>query len=193
MSLDRELIRPGEFVVLNLDFAQRLTITDVSGGQFVHLVCINHGDQRERFSAANTMLLNKGVRFGEGDALHSYYCHGLMTIVGSRPGAHDTLPGPVVDGKAEDVAAKDALAKALGTIGLRASQVPFPFQLFAHHTVAENGSIGPRTATSEPGDVVELRAELDLVVVLVHAGSRTEAAPLTYEVLTPPNESGDHA
>jgi uncharacterized protein len=174
-------LAPGQHAVLGLDYGQTVRIVDDEGGQRAQLVCVNRGDRRERFSAPNTMLLNKGVYFTAGSVLYSYYCQPMMTITAAAAGS-DTLPGPLAGGQLEDAAGRAALVAALGEIGLRRAQLPFPLQVFTRHEVAGDGTVGAGQSTSRAGDHIDLRAELDLFFVIVNAGGNGGQSTVTLTV-----------
>lgn len=157
-------LRAGEHGAVSLRYGERLQVSDLVGGQCCQLVAVNTGDPRERFSAPNTMLLNKQVYYAEGATLHSYLCNPMLTIVETSTG-HDALPGPSSEGGDPP---DDTVVEACKEIGLARHQVPYPFLVFAHHVIGDDGSIGPARSTSGKGDHVVLRADLDVTVALAN-------------------------
>lgn len=165
-------LQAGEVTTVALDYGQTLRLTDTGGAACCQLIAVNRGDTRERFSAPNTMLLNKVVYFGEGSILYSYFCNPMLTIT-ATDSAHDALPGVLP--RPGDRPGRDLLIGAFAELGLAAHQVPYPFLAFVHHDISTDGTIGVARSTSSAGGFVELRAELDLQVVLAHTPDLFEA------------------
>ncbi|WP_199435258.1 urea carboxylase-associated family protein [Qaidamihabitans albus] len=153
----------GAYQTVSLGYGETLRITDVGGGQCCQVIPVNHGDRRERFSAPNTMLLNKQVYFTTGSTLYSYFCNPMLTIIGTTC-THDALPGRLPAG--DDVLARKLLTSAFASLGLARHQIPYPFLAFVRHTIAEDGSIDVACSESAAGDTVHLRADLDVDVVV---------------------------
>lgn len=176
----------GEHQVARLDHGETLRITDVAGGQCCQVVPVNRGDRRERFSAPNTMLMNKQVYFAAGAVLYSYYCNPMLTI-STTTTTHDALPGKLPD--TEDPLGRNELGAVFEMVGMASHQVPYPFLAFVHHSLAEDGSVDYARSRSVAGDTVHLRAELDLDVVVANtpqllAGAE-RAGAIALDVLPP--------
>lgn len=161
----RTVLGPGETTTVTVPFGEILRIRDIAGGACCQLVIVNHGDARERFSAPNTMLLNKKVYFDEGSVLHSYLCNPMMTITATDV-THDALPGTLADPGPRPGA--ELLAEEAAGLGLAPHQVPYPFLAFTHHTITDSGYVGAAASVSNPGSFIDLRAEFDVDVVLAN-------------------------
>ncbi len=109
-----------------------------------------------------------------GDALVTNRRRPILTFMAdSSPGVHDTLIAPCdldryrtlgVSGYHDNCA--DNLRMALAAIGLRTGEVPCALNLWMNIPVGADGAIRWLPAASAPGDTVDLRAELDCIVVM---------------------------
>jgi hypothetical protein len=99
----------------------------------------------------------------------------LTLVADTSPGVHDTLMASCdaeryrlfgCEGYHDNC--KDNFAAALRTAGLpdTAGPAPAPFNLFMNVAWAQDGSLRYEPPVSRPGDLVRLRAEEDLVVVM---------------------------
>ena len=164
---------------------QRLRVTDLEGKQVVDMALFNRANPREKLSTSysRTRYVPKpGAEYvprdklTEGDTLMSTICRPMMTIVKETPepkGVHDTHNrmcnrflyesygvGPR-DGCHENI------ANAVEPYGLLPEDIPDTMDLFMdyHHDCARGRWVIGEPVT-KPGDYIEFRAEMDLVVGL---------------------------
>ncbi|MGB3482598.1 MAG: urea carboxylase-associated family protein [Mycobacterium sp.] len=186
----RQVIEPQRFAVVDVAYGQTLRIADHTGGSAVQLVLVVAGDQRDRFSAPNTAVLNKSIYFSTGAVLYSYFYQPMMTITEDSVGRHSLLPTPLPAAGDSDSAGvrsgQGLLELAVANLGLTPSQTPFPFQAFIHHALSDTGVVSEALSHSKPGDAIAFRAELDLRAVVVNnpalIGEPAAAASRTIEV-----------
>ena len=110
----------------------------------------------------------------EGDPLGSNRRRAIMTMTrDTSPGVHDTLmsacdlyryEGLGCAGYHDNCA--DNMRLALMAIGLTAPEVPQPLNLWMNIPVRQDLGVEWLPPTSKPGDYVELRAEMDVIVVM---------------------------
>jgi uncharacterized protein YcgI (DUF1989 family) len=58
----------------------------------------------------------------------------------------------------------DNLSGTLSQFGIQPAQIFVPFNIFMHARVADSGEIEIQSPISKPGDFIDLRAEVDLIV-----------------------------
>jgi len=108
----------------------------------------------------------------------------------TSPGIHDTLI-PACDRWRYELLGHvgyhrnccDNLQEALGALGLRASYVPAPLNLFMNIPVGPSGGLSFEAPVSKPGDRVVLRALRDCIVVL--SACPQDMVPINGANLTP--------
>lgn len=162
---------------------QRLRLTDVDGKQVVDMTLYNADNLREVLSTSNSRTRYQprpGQEYvgrdalGEGDTLMSTLCRPMMTILretAEPKGVHDFHNrmcnrylyeafglGPL-DGCHEIIAA------AVAEHGIRPEEIPDPMNVFMNyaHDCAQRRWVVKEPVT-KPGDFIELRAEMDLVI-----------------------------
>jgi uncharacterized protein YcgI (DUF1989 family) len=170
--ISRHTVRARQFVVVDVDYGQTLRLTDRSGGSAAQLLLSVAGDQRDRFSAPNTAVLNKTIYLSSGGVLYSYFYQPMMTITEDTVGGHSMLPTPLrASAEVEDPDSQlglGVLDAAAAELGVKAGQAPFPFQAFVHHVLSDTGAVSQAASRSRVGDTVALVADLDLRAVIVN-------------------------
>jgi len=109
-----------------------------------------------------------------GDPLYSNRRRSIMTMTAdTSPGVHDTLMAACDAYRYRNLGVEhyhdncaDNMRLALKAIGLRAREVPQPLNLWMNIPVGTDGGGQWRPPVSKAGVYVDLRAEMDCVVVL---------------------------
>lgn len=159
-------------VALEVGRAQVLRIVDVEGQQVGDLVCFNRDDLTERYSPQNTILFNRTIYPKVGAVLVSDRGRAMMRLVADTVGVHDLICGSCseeyyrdrLDYREPHRSCRGNLAEAMAPWGVDLQDIPFSFNVFMQWPVAGDGAVRPMAAPSGPGDYVDLRAEMDLVV-----------------------------
>ena len=163
-------LTPEQHVTINLTFGGRLRVEAPAGGHPLQLLAVVAGDPRDRFSAANTLAINKSAYLGQDTVLLSYFCLPLLKVVRDDTGKHSLLPSPPSsesDGTTRAARALRLLEDAGKDIGLEPHQVPQAAQFFVRHAITEDGTVAPAIITGEPSAVLDLEAQVDLAIALV--------------------------
>jgi hypothetical protein len=189
---------------------QVLRIVDLEGKQAVDFLCYNADDPADRYNAADTMKYNKNVYLGVGHGIYSVRATKLFTIVAdTMGGGHDTIGGCCsaesnrlrygVEGTAN---CRDGFLRALAPFGLGVKDVVANVNFFMNVPVAPDGRMAIAEGLSRPGDLVELRAEMDVLAALsncpqVHnPASGGQPTPIRLVILAPEGapepEAPDH-
>lgn len=157
----------------------RLRLTDVDGHACANLLLYNAHQPAERLNVADTVKVQWQAYLGRGSLLLSDMGRVLASITEDTAGAHDTFCG--VSNAAANRArygdgdnhgphpnGRDRFALALAKHGLGRVDIPANVNLFAGVRVDEDGSLRWLPDASHAGAVVELRAEMDLLVVVAN-------------------------
>ena len=160
---------------------QRLKLVDVEGGASVAALFFNADDFSERYNMPDTLKAQHIARLTAGCVLFSDMGRVLMSIVADSCGWHDTITGHAT--------AKHALAKyghgsyqrlrndfyrnsrdnfliELGKYGLGKRELVANVNFFVKVAIGDQGELDFVPGHSKPNDSVELRAELNTLVVL---------------------------
>lgn len=158
---------------------QTLRIVDLEGNQAVDTLFFSTHDPRERYSAQDTIRRQGGIYLTTGTALISNEGKTMLTIVADTCGRHDTLGGACAAESNSVRYARDkkfmhscrdnfliALARWGQPYGLSKRDIPSNINFFMNVPVTEDGGLTFEDGVSAPGKYVELRAEMDVIVLI---------------------------
>lgn len=156
----------------------------------------NTHERTERYNAADTVKVQHNAYLKQGKALYSDMGRVLMGIVTDSCEKHDTVCGYTMASDIEKHCGLgnyqtkrncyykndfDNFLVELGKYGMGIRDIMPPLNLFADATIGEKGELIYRDDTIEKGSFIELRAEMDVLVILsntLHVLSDVE----TYDV-----------
>jgi len=151
---------------------ETLTLVDLEGAQAVDCLIYAADDPEERYHAPNTLKAAGTVMLTAGHTLYSDIARAMMTIVEDTFGGHDTIGGccsapsnEMLYGAANSGCRENFLAE-LGQHGLGRRDIVPNLNWFMHVPVAADGGAQVALGSSRPGDIVRLRADRDVLVVL---------------------------
>jgi len=167
----------GEGWAHELRAGETFRIVDLEGNQAVDTLFYNAHDTSERYSATETLRAQGNIYLTAGTALMSSEGRALLTIVADTCGRHDTLGGAC---SAESNQVRYALEKKhmhncrdtfLLTLaryghGMTKRDLPSNINFFMNVPVTEAGALTFADGVSGPGRYVELRADLDALVLI---------------------------
>lgn len=156
---------------------QTLRITDLHGNQAVDTIFFNAEDTEERYHATNTIRSQNNVYISTGTEIRSNDNNVLMTVVADTCGRHDTL-GSACSCESNTVrysldkrymhSCRDIFLKELldwgGGMDKRDQVCNINF--FMNVPVNPEGGSNFEDGLSEAGKYVELRAEMDVIVLV---------------------------
>lgn len=156
---------------------QVMRIVDLEGNQAVDTLFYNAMDSAERYSANDTIRSQGNIYLTAGSKLISNCGNTLMTIVADTCGRHDTLGGAC---SAESNSVRYALNKrdmhscrdsflsalASNTYGLSKRDLSSNINFFMNVPVTPEGELQFADGISAAGRYVEMRAEMDVVVLI---------------------------
>jgi urea carboxylase-associated protein 1 len=175
-SLDHYL-PAGEPWLHRLQRGQVLRIVDLEGNQAVDTIFYNALDTAESYSVTDTLQGQGGIYLSTGSVLTSNRGRPMLTIVADTCGRHDTLGGAcAAESNTVRYAAQKkfmhscrdnyllALLHADNGMG-KADLVP-NVNFFMNVPVTPEGGLRFADGLSAPGKYVELRAEMDVLVLV---------------------------
>lgn len=174
-----ETLAAGDYAARVLPRGARLRILNLHGDGCVNLLVYNADCPTERLNVADTVKVQWQAYLGQGSLLLSDMGRVLMSFVSDTCGNHDTLCGvssaPRNAAKYGDgsnsgphPAGRDRFALALAKFGLTKRDIAPSINLFKRVTVEKDGALTFVTDSSAPGQFVELRAEMRVLVVLAN-------------------------
>jgi hypothetical protein len=154
-----------------------LRILDLEGNQAVDTIFYNAHDPAERYSAVDTIRRQGRLYLTAGSRLYSTEGNVMLTITADTCGRHDTLGGACA---AESNQVRYALDKrhmhncrdnflcALGRAdnGMTKRDLTSNINFFMNVPVTPEGGLTFADGISEPGKYVEMRAEMDVMVLV---------------------------
>ncbi|HYZ53431.1 MAG TPA: urea carboxylase-associated family protein [Streptosporangiaceae bacterium] len=183
-----------------------IEIINPSGTQVVDTWALCPPEWAEHMSMEHTRVALGRLVPRVGDALYSNARRALMTLVAdTSPGVHDTLMASCdaeryrqLGTESYHASCADNFAAALRELGESPPPVPAPLNLFMNVPWTADGSLSFAAPRSRAGDLVRLRAETDLIVVLSACpqdllpvnGEAQRPAEVHYRLLGPSPESG---
>jgi len=154
---------------------QTLRIVDLEGNQAVDFLLYSAADDTERYSAQDTVAAQNNLFLRQGTVLRSNEGRPMMTIAATSVEYHDTIGGACScesntlryghHTKSQHACVENFLeANLLEGRGKRdmVSNINF----FMNVPVEEDGALGIVDGISAPGLSVDLRAEMDVIVVV---------------------------
>jgi urea carboxylase-associated protein 1 len=154
---------------------QTLRIVDLEGNQAVDFLAYSAADDAERYSAQDTIAAQGNVFLREGSVLLSNEGAPMMTVTATAVAYHDTIGGACScesntlryghHTKAQHACVENFLiANARHGRGKR--DMVSNVNWFMNVPVEADGALGIVDGISAPGLYVDLRAEMDVVVVV---------------------------
>lgn len=167
-------IEPRSGAALRLNAGQVLKVIDPRGTQVSDLVAYAAADPREVISNGRTFDYEETIALTTGHSLWSNRSNVMLRIVEDTVGRHDFLLTPCSEATFRHFYPEHPvhrgcfgnLAEALAPYGIESDAIPTAFNLFMNVPVAEDGSLKVDPPTSNAGDFIRLRAEMDLIVGL---------------------------
>jgi urea carboxylase-associated protein 2 len=182
-----ETLGAGGYAARRLARGTVLRITDLDGDACVNLQLVNAQDTAERLNPPDTVKVQWQAYLGPGALLLSGQGRALATVTADTSRRHDALCGHgnrrghearFGDGgvAGPSPATRDLLALGLARFGLDRRDIGAGVNLFKGVRVGDDGSLHVDGPGGEPAHV-ELRAELDLLVVVANAPHPLDPRP----------------
>jgi urea carboxylase-associated protein 2 len=160
------------YTTVRLRRGEALRIIDVSGRSSVSMIGWREEDTSERINCADTVKVQWSAALSKGRVILSDMGRVLLSLVEDTSGAHDLLVGgstPASTLAAYGVTSRNThenFLSAAAKIGLGLRDIPPCVTFFAPVSLDAKGRFLWNSGRKRPGDFVDLRAEMNLVLVL---------------------------
>ncbi|NIJ06669.1 hypothetical protein FHS31_000251 [Sphingomonas vulcanisoli] len=154
---------------------ETLRIIDLEGNQAVDFLMYSAADDAERYSAQDTIAAQRNIFLREGTVLLSNEGRPMMTITGTSVAYHDTIGGACScesntlryghHTKAQH-SCVDNFLDANVRAGRGKRDMVSNINFFMNVPVEPDGTLGIVDGISAPGLTVDVRAEMDVIVVV---------------------------
>lgn len=173
----RKVVAAGEPFMKGIKKGQVLRILDLEGNQAVDTLFYNARDPQERYDANNTIREQGNIYLTTGTILRSNESRPMLTIVADTCGRHDTLGGAcsaesntvryALD-KRHMHSCRDSFLMALSEWdkGMGKRDLSSNINFFMNVPVTPEGGLTFEDGISEAGRYVEMRAEMDVLVLI---------------------------
>ena len=166
-------LQPAEHWAHVVPQGARLRFIDLEGKQAIDFLAYNAHDTSERYNAADTMKYAGTIFLTTGHSIYSDMGRKLFTIVEDTCGRHDTIGGCCSAESNQlryDVPStpncRDTFLKGLAEHGLGKRDIVANLNFFMNVPVEPDGSMALVEGYSQPGDLVELQADMDVLAVV---------------------------
>ena len=148
-------------------------IVDAEGQQAVDFICFNAEDAAESYDSTVTVRICARPFLNKGDVLYSNKARPMFTIVDDKVGHHDTVCGCCSAeinllryGVKDTPSCRANFLRELNRNGLDSTHLVPNVNFFMNIAFDTHGSISFKPPHSEPGDYVDLKAQMDALVVI---------------------------
>jgi urea carboxylase-associated protein 1 len=177
-AASRRIVGAGDYFLAPVQAGQVLRIVDVEGNQAADTLFYSMADTAERYSAMDTIRAQGNIYLGTGTKLLSTEGRVMLEIVADTVGRHDTLGGACAS-ESNTVrydlerrhmhSCRDSwmLAVAIDEkYGLTKRDISHNINFFMNVPVSQAGGLDFEDGLSGPGKYVEMRAEMDVLVLI---------------------------
>jgi uncharacterized protein len=176
-ALESFVIEAGDSFVHELRRGQIVRIVDLKGNQAVDTLFYNAHDYSDRYSAQDTIREQGNLYLTTGTQLLSTEGNVLLTITADTCGRHDTLGGACSQEsnmvryaveKRPMHACRQSFMKGIQywKRGLEKRDITSNINFFMNVPVTSEGGLTFEDGVSEAGKYVELRAEMDVLMLV---------------------------
>jgi uncharacterized protein len=190
----------------------RLKLTDLEGGANVGMLFFNPMNVLERYNAPDTLKCQHTFKLTTGHCLYSDMGRIFCSVVADGFGWHDTVCGNTTKastaGKWGETSyqadrndwyqnGRDSFLVEAAKYGLGRRDLPANVNWFSKVVVADDGSLSLYQRAAKPGASVELRFEMDTLVLFhtcphpLNVASDFPRKPVLYEVFEGPPATED--
>jgi hypothetical protein len=170
--ISREEVPLGWYDTVRLRRGEALRIADPLGRSSVSLIGWREDDTSERINCADTAKVQWSAALSKGRVILSDMGRVFLSLIEDTSGAHDLLAGGST--AASTLAAfgevgrntHDNFLLAASKLGLGLRDIPPCVTFFAPVSLDADGRFVWNAVCKRPGDFVDLRAEMDLLLVL---------------------------
>lgn len=174
----RRVIDAGDYYIGVVQAGETFRILDIEGNQAADTLFFNANSPSERYSATDTIREQGNVYLTTGSELRSNKNNIMLEIVADTCGRHDTLGGACAT-ESNTVrydlekrcmhACRDSWMLAIAEhpeYGIGKRDISHNINFFMNVPVTSEGGLTFEDGISAPGKYVELRAKMDVVVLI---------------------------
>ncbi|HSH73557.1 MAG TPA: urea amidolyase associated protein UAAP2 [Methylophilaceae bacterium] len=176
-----QVCKAGDPWMAEVKKGQTFRILDLEGNQAVDTLFYSAADPEERYSAVDTIARQGRLYLTTGSVLYSSEGNPMLTITADTCGRHDTLGGACAAesntvryalDKRPMHSCRDSFMHALNTCGcathrhMSKRDITANINFFMNVPVTAEGGLSFADGISAPGKYVEMRAEMDVVVLI---------------------------
>jgi urea carboxylase-associated protein 2 len=187
-----ETLRGGATWSWTLKRGTSLRLVDIEGGANVSALFLNADAPLERYNMPDTLKAQFIAFLTKGNVLYSDMGRILCSLTHDTCGWHDTLCGSTDARMTRDKYGassyqndrneyhrngRDNFLIELGKYGLGKRDMPVNVNFFSKVVVDDEGNLGFRPRNSAPGSFVELRAEMNVLVILSNTPHPLDPSP----------------
>lgn len=190
-------------IAVEVGNGEAIEIMDVHGKQTAVFIAFNQHDVNETLSPAVTRGRLSSIMLQLNNRLYSNLGQPMLTLEADTVGRHDLLLPAFDQTYFEDVYSAPGhdncranLYLAVREWGIAYHDLPDPVTFFANIGIRQRGELEFRAPLSEPGDLVTLRAHMDLIVAVSASPQDRNAlndyspSELLLRVLPKPSQNG---
>jgi urea carboxylase-associated protein 1 len=177
MALESFVVEAGDAFVHDILRGQTVRIVDLEGNQAVDTLFYNAHDYADRYSAQDTIREQGNLYLTTGTRLISTEGSVLLTITADTCGRHDTLGGACAQEsnmvrytieKRHMHACRQSFLRGIQhwKHGMEKRDITSNINFFMNVPVTPEGVLTFEDGVSEAGKYVELRAEMDVLMVI---------------------------
>jgi urea carboxylase-associated protein 1 len=177
-ACSRTLIDSGDYFIGNVKAGQTIRLLDLEGNQAADTLFFNANEPSERYSAMDTIRNQGNLYLTSGTVLRSNLNNRMLKISADTCGRHDTLGGACAS-ESNTVrydlekrcmhACRDSWMLAIAEhpeFGISKRDIGHNINFFMNVPVTESGGLTFEDGISGPNKYVELKAEMDVVVLI---------------------------
>jgi urea carboxylase-associated protein 1 len=176
-ALHSFVVEAGDPFLIEVGKGHTIRIIDLEGNQAVDTLFYNAHDYADRYSAQDTIREQGNIYLTTGTRLISSRGNVLLTISADTCGRHDTLGGACSTesnmvrydlSKGHMHACRQSFLKGIGEWGrgLEKRDIASNINFFMNVPVTPEGGLTFEDGVSDAGKYVELRAEMDVLMVI---------------------------
>jgi urea carboxylase-associated protein 2 len=170
--VSHEQVPAGWYTTVRLRHGEALRIVDDSGRSSVSLIGWREEDTSERINCADTVKVQWSAAISKGRVILSDMGRVFLSLIEDTSGAHDLMVGGSTPASTLDAFepfsrnTQDNFLSAAAKIGLSLRDIPPCATFFAPVSVDAEGRFLWSSGRKQAGDFVDLRAEMNVLLVL---------------------------
>jgi urea carboxylase-associated protein 2 len=189
--ISRETVPAGWYATVRLRRGEALRIADDFGRASVSLIGWREEDTSERINCADTVKVQWSAAISKGRVILSDMGRVFVSLIEDSSGAHDLMVGGSTPASTQAAFGattrntQDNFLSAAAKVGLGLRDIPPCVTFFAPVSVDEKGCFLWNSGRKRAGDFVDLRAEMNLVLVLSNCAHPLDPArPAAAQAIT---------